>query len=152
VNDTDHWLERFDKSENRLPATYRLASLLVILGLVGVLWAVPVPGEFYQISPLFNWGSAFLMATGVYYFIVSLSLAIGLLPFLVGVAAFEFWLRASGYAALNVSIGLFATGVAGLWLSQRSAGLRGMVRELQHIMLVPAWMLANAYRKLGIPV
>ena len=61
---------------------------MVVLGTVGLLWLLPTPDEFFNISPLLNWGSAFLMVTAVYYFIISVSLAIGMLPFILGVASF----------------------------------------------------------------
>ncbi len=153
MTESENWLARFDAGHRSLPALFWLAAILVVLGVVGVLWSLPVPEEFYRISPLLNWGSTFLMATAVYYFIISLSLAIGLLPFLVSVAAFEFWLSMSEMSSLNVSLSLFALGIAGLWLShRRHGGLRAVVRDLQHIMLAPAWMLAVVYRWIGIPV
>ena len=51
---------------------------LVVIGTVGLLWSLPVPDRFYAISPLVNWGSLFLMAATVYYFIISVPLAIGM--------------------------------------------------------------------------
>ena len=62
---------------------------MVVLGTVGLLWTLPIPDEFFEISPLLNWGTAFLMAAAVYYFIISVSLAIGMLPFILGVAGVQ---------------------------------------------------------------
>ena len=153
MSDRDGWLERFADADRRLPAVYWLAVTAGIVGTVGVLWSLPVPAEFYAISPLLNWGSAFLMVAAVYYFIISLSLAIGLLPFLVGLAAFQMWLSAVSNDAFNISIGLVALALGGLWLGhRRRAGLAGVFADLQHIMLAPAWLLSLLYRWLGIPV
>jgi hypothetical protein len=153
MTDRDGWLERFDADDRPSPLVYWLAVGCIIPGAVGTLWSLPIPGEFYEISPLFNWGSAFLMVTAVYYFIISLSLAIGLLPFLVGLAAFELWLAAATTVAFETSISLFTIGIGGLWLAhRRRGGLRSMLGDLQHVMLAPAWALASLYRWLGIPV
>ena len=93
------------------------------------------------------------MATAVYYFIISLSLAIGLLPFLIGLAAFQMWLAGASSDSFNISIGLVALGLGGLWLGhRRRQGIMGVIGDLQHIMLAPAWLLSLVYRWLGIPI
>ena len=148
------WLERYEQSHSNLryPMLYWAAVPTVVLGIVGVLWALPIPDEFYDISPLFNWGTAFLMVSAVYYFIISLSLAIGMLPFLIGVAAFEMWLAASDYALLNLSTGLLVAGIIGLWLGHpRRGALINVARDLQMMMIGPVWLLSVVYRRLGIP-
>jgi hypothetical protein len=149
------WLEKYEEShqELRYPVIFWAAVPMVLLGVVGVFWTLPVPDEFYDISPLFNWGSAFLMAAAVYYFIISLSLAIGMLPFLLGVAALQMWLAQSEFSPLRVSAGLLLAGLIGLWLGHRgNAGVAGALRDLQMIMIGPAWILSTFYRKLGIPI
>ena len=74
-----------------------------------------------------NWGSAFLMAATVYYFVISLSIAIGMLPFVLGLAALHLWLASSAYPALGVSVGLFVAGTTGLWLGRRGGPPHGGV-------------------------
>ena len=155
MSDNDGWLERFDESHRRLtlPGLYSVSALMVVTGTVGLLWALPVPEEFHSISPLLNWGSAFLMAAAVYYFIISLSLAIGLLPFVVALAAVHLWLSTSAYSGLRISLSLLIVGIIGIAIGQqRGSGLRGVMRDLQHMMIAPAWMLSLVYRRIGIPV
>ncbi len=150
----DGWLERYAESHSNLtyPWLYRLAVLMVVLGVVGLLWTLPVPLQFYEISPLLNWGSAFLMATAIYYFIISLSIAIGMLPFLIGVAAFQLWLEQSDYSATRVTAGFLFAGTIALWLGHRSKpGLKPLFEDLMLTMIGPAWMLSAVYRRLGIP-
>ncbi|MEO1247881.1 MAG: hypothetical protein AAFX56_19555 [Pseudomonadota bacterium] len=155
MSDNDGWLERFDREhrELTLPGLYWVSAIFVVVGTVGALWLLPVPQEFYEISPLFNWGSAFLMTAAVYYFIISLSLAIGLLPFVVGLAAFQFWLSTSGYSAEYVSAALLLSGILGIWLGHRpGARVSAVARDLQYMIIAPAWMLSLVYRRIGIPV
>lgn len=149
------WLERYEQGHGivHYPVIYWAAVPVVVIGAVGLLWILPIPDEFYDISPLLNWGTAFLMVSAVYYFIISLSLAIGMLPFLLGVAAFQMWLPQSGYSPLKVSTGLLLAGIIGLWLGhRRSGGLINVARDLQMMMIGPAWLLSVVYRRLGIPV
>ena len=154
MSETDSWLERYEDNHRDVtwPWIYWAAVPMVVVGTVGILWNLPVPPEFYDISPLLNWGSAFLMVATVYYFIISLSLAIGLLPFVMGVAFIHLWLPESDYSAVRVSVGLLLAGIVGLWLGHRNKrGFGALFEDLQMIMIGPAWLLSVLYRRIGIP-
>jgi hypothetical protein len=152
--ETDRWLSEYGDNHREIssPAAYWPAVLLLVVGTVGMLWSLPVPAAFTEISPVLNWGSAFLMAAVVYYFILSLALAIGMLPFVMGVSALQVWLAASGLPLCGGSLAMVVLAVAGLWLGHRaSGGLRAVFRDIQLMMIGPAWLLASLYRRLGIP-
>lgn len=153
MSETDTWLARYEAAHQDLqnPVVYWIAVPMVVVGTVGLLWTLPVPTEFYEISPLLNWGSAFLMATTVYYFIISLSLAIGLLPFLLGLAAIPMWLADSAYPAQGVSIALLVAGIIGLGLG-RGGRMTAVIQDLQLMMIGPLWLLSVIYKRLQIPV
>ncbi len=155
MTETSGWLDLYERSHTDLsyPVIYWAAVPAVVVGTVGFLWVLPVPDEFIRISPLLNWGTAFLMVSAVYYFIISLSLAIGMLPFLLGVAGIHGWLEQSTFSPLRVSTGLLVAGVIGLWLGHRRGGAAvAVLRDLQMMMIGPAWLLATLYRRLGIPI
>ncbi len=154
VSETDNWLIDYGENHRELGnvALYWLAVPLLVIGTVGMLWSLPVPEAFFNISPFLNWGTAFLMAAVVYYFIISVSLAIGMLPFIVGAAAVASWLEASQYSLIWVSAGLSVGAVVGLWLGQyATGGIRAVLRDIQLMMIAPVWLLSVLYRRLGIP-
>ena len=153
MTDIDDWLTRYADSHEKLrnPVVFWAAVPMLVTGITGLLWNAPIPTEFGAISPLLNWGSAFLMVTAIYYFIISLSLAIGLLPFLLGLAAIQIWLGQSGYPPFAVTSGLTVAGVVGLVLG-RGGRLRAVLQDLQLIMLGPAWLLSVIYKRFGIPL
>jgi uncharacterized membrane protein YGL010W len=154
MTETDGWLKRYEETHSDLtyPAVHWTAVPMVVFGVVGLLWALPIPDEFFEISPLLNWGTAFLMAATIYYFIISVSLAIGMLPFIVSVAGVQMWLAQSDYSPFRVSIGLLVAGIIGLWMGHRNeAGLRPVIQDLQLMMIAPAWILSVLYRRIGIP-
>lgn len=150
----DNWLDRYEREHQDLtnPLVFWAAVPMVVLGIVGLFWYLPVPEEFRQISPFLNWGSAFLMATAIYYFIISLSLAIGMLPFLLGLSAVQVWLAQSAYPQLGVSVGLLVAGTVGLWLGRRGPGsLRGVLQDFHLVMIGPVWLLSVVYRRFRVP-
>lgn len=153
MDDTENWLERYALTQRSLEKTlvFWVALPLFILGTTGVLWGLPAPAEFAAISPLLNWGSAFLMAAAVYYFIVSLSLAIGALPLLLGIAGLQIWLQHTQWPQFGLSIALLLSGLCGLTLS-RNGRLSAVVQDCQLMMLGPLWLLSLIYKRLGIPV
>ena len=155
MTEIDSWLDHYARMHDDLtnPAIYWMGVPLVVLGTVGLLWSLPVPDAFLDISPLFNWGTAFLMAAVVYYFIISISLAIGMLPFVVGLAAVQMWLARSGLEPVGMSLGLLAAGIIALWLGHLRHGVVvPVLRDLQLMMIAPAWMLSVLYRRIGIPL
>ncbi len=110
MSETDKWLTEYGESHEEISfaGIYWIAVLTLDIGTVGMFWSLPVPVEFARISPVLNWGSSFLMAAVVYYFIISMPLAIGMLPFVFGIASVETWLVGSDYSLVRVSNLLFA--------------------------------------------
>lgn len=154
MSEIDDWLARYERTHDGLrnPVVYWAAVPMVVLGTVGLLWHLPIPAEFVEISPLLNWGSAFLMATAIYYFIISLSLAIGMLPFLLGLAAVHLWLVQSPWPQLGVSVALLVAGTVGLWLGRDAPGrLRALAQDFQLMMIGPAWLLSVIYKRFHVP-
>lgn len=150
----DGWLKHYEDTHQDLtyPVLYWAAVPMVVVGTVGVLWTLPIPDAFFEISPLLNWGTAFLMSAAVYYFIISVSLAIGMLPFILGVAGIHTWLEQSDFSPLRVSIGLLAAGIIGLFMGHRNkSSLRPVLQDIQLMMIGPAWLLSVLYRRIGIP-
>jgi hypothetical protein len=152
--ETDRWLTEYGRRHDdiRFGGIYWVAVITLVIGTVGMLWSLPVPAEFTRISPVLNWGSSFLMASIIYYFIISMPLAIGMVPFVLGVAALLVWLSASPWSLMRVSSLLFAFSLAGLWLGHRhNGGLRAVMHDIQLMMIAPVWLLSVLYRRVGIP-
>ena len=154
MTDTERWLAEYgdnhDQTENRV--LHWIAVPLFIFGTVGMLWALPIPDAFLKISPLLNWSITFLMAAEVYYFIISISLALGMLPFVVAIATLIALLSTAVTSLLWFSIAILILGMTGLYLAKGSRrDVHGLVRDMQLIMIAPIWLLARVYRRMGIP-
>jgi hypothetical protein len=150
----DRWFNEFDAASGGAgPGRwYWLSVPAAVIGFVGVLWNAPVPQAFASATPTLNWGALFLMATVVYYFIVSIPLALGTLPFIILTIAALSWLGRFDAPLLPICGTLFLAA----WLGRCGArGLRGAKpacgKELQLLMIGPLWLLGRLYRHLGIP-
>jgi uncharacterized membrane protein YGL010W len=154
MSETDQWLSTYEHNHRaiRFAPAYWLAVPMLVLGTVGLLWSLPVPQALTQISPLLNWGTLFLMAAMVYYFIISIPLALGMLPVMFGITAFETWLARTDAWVSPAAILMTAASVGGLYASHYAGGgLRAVCRDIQLMMIAPVWMLSVLYRNLGIP-
>lgn len=149
----DQWLAEYSKTHAETdPVPHWLYVPLATLSFVGLLWFAPVPPAFAEHTPALNWGALLLMAVVVYYFIVSMSLAVGTLPFIVLAVIALTWLERLDVALAPICGALFASlwlGRCALrWLRSRPAFAGA---ELQLLMIGPLWLLARLYRRLGIP-
>lgn len=154
MSETDRWLAEYKDNHGRtqIRIVHWTAVPIVIFGAVGFLWSLPVPEAFRNISPLLNWGVTFLMAAEIYYFIISVPLAIGMLPILFGTAVLVAGFHATFASPLWFSIAMVSVGSAGLYLGKGSGrGIRALLLDLQLIMIAPIWVLSCLYRRLHIP-
>ncbi len=154
MTDTERWLAEYGDNHSRTGnrVLHWIAVPLFIFGTVGLLWSLPIPDAFLKISPLLNWGITFLMAAEVYYFIISISLALGMLPLVVATATLIVLLSSAVTTLLWFSIAMLTLGIAGLYLAKGSGrDIHGLARDMQLIMIAPIWLLARLYRCMGIP-
>ena len=155
MHSPDSWLAEFGERQldTDNPGIYWAAQISLLVGVVALLWALPVPDEFLKISPALNWGTLFLMAALVYYFIISISLGVGMVPFTIGIAVLQIWLANRAYQPAYLAATLIGVGIGGLYFCRyASGGLRAALRDVQLIMIAPIWLLSNIYRRIGIPV
>jgi uncharacterized membrane protein YGL010W len=154
MSPADQWLDRYGESHH-----HRINKLLhwvcvplIVVSLIGLLWSIPVPAAFKDTSPVLNWGTVFLMAAIVYYFIMSISLALGILPFIIVVVAAVTWLETLAAPLPLLSAAIFVVAWAGQFVGHWLEGKRpSFFEDLQFLMIGPVWLLATVYRRLGIP-
>jgi hypothetical protein len=158
MHETDTWLADYGEDHRDIgyAIIYWISVLVLVFATVGLLWVLPVPTEFEQISPVLNWGTTFLMAAAVYYFIISMPLAIGMLPFVFSIAALQMQLQDSSWSLARVAAILLAISLVGILLGRLSAGgikpaIWAVMRDIQLMMIAPVWLLSNLYRRFGIP-
>ncbi len=153
MSPADQWLDRYGESHNHRvnKLLHWVCVPLIVVSLIGLLWSIPVPAALKATSPALNWGTIFLMAAVVYYFIMSISLAFGILPFVVLVVMAVSWLDSLPIPLPLLSALIFAVAWVGQLIGHRVEGKRpSFFEDLQFLMIGPLWLLAAVYRRLGI--
>ena len=118
---TQDWLDEYSESHQNPvnKAVHWICVPLIALTVIGVLWSLPVPAVFAEISPLMNWGMFFMMASVVYYFILSPSLAIGMLAVIAAFTGILVWLDGFSTPLWIISVTIFVLA----WVGGFTAGL-----------------------------
>ncbi len=118
---------------------------------VAMLWSLPVP-EFFAALPLLNWATIALVISVVYYFSLSVPLAIGMLLFtlfcMVDIVIFQMLVPVTLWKAA-----LFIFVVA--WIAQFYGHIvegkkPSFFRDVQFLLIGPAWLMSFIYRRFGI--
>ena len=150
----DQWFDEYGESHQHPhnKVLHWICVPIIVLSLVGMLWALPVPDAFVAISPLMNWGSLLLAAGLVYYFAMSWSLALGMLVFVGVIVVSILLLERLPVSLWIVCIALFVVAWIGQFIGHHYEGKRpSFFKDIQFLMIGPLWLLGFIYRKLRIP-
>jgi uncharacterized membrane protein YGL010W len=148
------WFDEYGESHQhpRNKVLHWICVPLIVLSLVGMLWALPVPASFSAISPLLNWGTVLLVAALVYYFAMSWSLALGMVLFVSAIVTCILLLQRLPIALWVVCFALFVVAWIGQFIGHHYEGRRpSFFKDIQFLMIGPLWLLGFIYRKLRIP-
>jgi len=149
----DEWTCRYGALRARGPGSVSawLGIPLVVVSLIGLLWAIPVPEALRAASPAINYATLFIMATFVYYCIMSISLGLGGLVLLMAATVPSIWLTRAGLPLARVALAVFVVAFAWQLLeTKRATGRLLVTRNLQYLMLGPIWLLRAVYGSFGL--
>ena len=139
TRNVDRLLERYGEF-HRNPANKAIHWVcvpLIVWSVLAALWTVSPPAVYVTIGVM-----------TVFYLWLSLPLALGML----GVMALMVWpLTLLGSHALIVSIAVFVAAWIGQFIGHILEGRKpAFLEDVRSLLIGPAWLLADLYRRLGI--
>ena len=150
----DKWLDDYGEShQNPVNKGFHWVCVpAIVFSLVGLMWSLPVPEVFAETSPIMTWGTLFLMASIVYYFILSATLALGMVAISAGIIYALSALDTLSVPLWQISLVIFVIAWIGQFIGHMVEGKRpSFFEDLQFLMIGPVWLLSSVYRRLGIP-
>jgi len=146
----DEYSESHQNPTNKL--IHWLCVPSIVWSVIALLWVIPFPAAVGIGGYPLNWAVVVLMLAQIYYFKKSLSLGAGLL--LVNLVLL--WLV--HWVAENVAFPLWKIGLAVFviaWIIQfvghEIEGKKpSFFKDVQFLLIGPAWLLSFVYRKLGL--
>lgn len=128
---------------------------LIFFSIVGLIWSIPnvVIGPILGNGPYANWATFALVLVLAYYGSLSFTLTVGMGLFAVLCLFLARTLEESGIAPLWViSITIFFLAWIGQFYGHKIEGKKpSFLKDLQFLLIGPAWLMHFIYKKLGIP-
>ena len=127
---------------------------LIFFSVVGLIWSIP-NGFLHQLlgaGAFVNWATVVLVAVLIYYVSLSFPLTLGMLLF----SGFCLWLAnvisGLGLAPLwAISLGVFLLAWIGQFYGHKVEGKKpSFFKDLQFLLIGPAWLMHFIYKRLGI--
>ena len=129
---------------------------LIVFSLMGLLASIPSSYIAFwlpeNLQPYFNWATIFLLITVIYYFRLSLAIALGMMFFALFCIIGNVWLMQNFSMPLwQISLIIFFVAWVGQFIGHKIEGKKpSFFKDLQFLMIGPAWLLHFIYRKVGL--
>ena len=150
----NQWLSEYGDSHHNPTneALHWICVPVILWCVLGLLWATPFPSSVRAAIPWANWATVITAAAIVYYAVLSLPLALGILPLLLLMLWSIDLLSRNTFAPLwLICVVLFVLAWIGQFIGHAIEGKRpSFFKDVQFLMIGPLWLLSNLYRRAGI--
>lgn len=149
----DAWLNEYGESHQN--PTNKLVHWIcvpaIFFSVVGLLYSIKLPVLIAENLPL-NVAMLVLALVTIYYIRLSVTLAIGLILFTSLCLFLAQQVENQGWALWQVSLGIFVIAWIGQFWGHKVEGKKpSFFKDLQFLMIGPAWLMHFIYKKAGIP-
>ena len=126
---------------------------VIVWTVVALLWSIPFPLSLQIVWIPVNWATLALVLVQIYYFRLSFKLGLGLLAYNVLMIWITVWVMAvSPWPLWQVALAVFVLAWIGQFIGHIFEGKRpSFFKDLQFLLIGPAWLMSFIYRRLGIP-
>lgn len=153
MRSVDQWLDEYGES-HRHPlnkALHWICVPVIVITVLGLLWAIPVPAAFAAVSPWLNGSTLVAAAAVAYYALLSPALALGIVPALALAFAAVVALARLPLPLWQSCLAIFVVAWIGQFIGHAVEGRRpSFFKDLQFLLIGPLWLLAFVYRALGL--
>ncbi|MFN5168367.1 MAG: DUF962 domain-containing protein [Cyclobacteriaceae bacterium] len=124
-----------------------------VVGLIASIPSGPIQSILGEGNPYANWATVVLVLVTVYYVTLSIPLSIGLVLFaLVCVFLTNLIVTLNVAPLWAVSLGIFVVAWIGQFYGHKVEGKKpSFFKDVQFLMIGPAWLMHFIYKRLGIP-
>jgi len=128
---------------------------LIFFSVTGLISSIPaglVQSFLGAGNPYANWGTIALLLAIVYYVSLSITLTLGMAAFGLGCLVLDQNIAQSGTPLWLVSVVIFVIAWIGQFYGHKIEGKKpSFLKDLQFLLIGPAWLMHFIYKRLGIP-
>ncbi len=124
----------------------------IVWSVVALLWSLPFPAALQSELIPINWATIAVVLAQVYYYRLSIRLGTGILLFLM----FLLWLTViveafAPWPLWQIAAAVFVIAWIGQFIGHVFEGKRpSFFKDLQFLLIGPAWLMSFAYKQLGL--
>lgn len=150
----DELLEEYGRSHTHPvnKAIHWVCVPVILWTVVAFLWIAPFPLTAEPLMVPLNWAMAALLLAQIYYFSLSLKLGLGLLLYNVFMIQLTALVEQTAARPLwQIAAALFVLAWVGQFIGHLVERKRpSFFKDLQFLLIGPAWLMARLYRMAGI--
>ncbi|AMX02991.1 Mpo1 family 2-hydroxy fatty acid dioxygenase [Microbulbifer thermotolerans] len=152
MRSAEQWFAEYGESHQNPTnkAIHWVAVPVIFATVVGLLWAIPQPA-FMEAIPWLNWAVVALVPTLIFYLLLSFPLALGIAA--ISVVCLWGWsvVERQGLPVWQTALAVFVL----MWILQFighyiEGKKPSFFKDLQFLLIGPAWVIGFIYRKFGI--
>jgi len=152
MRSAEQWFAEYGESHQNPTnkAIHWIAVPVIYATVVGLLWAIPQPA-FMAAIPWLNWAVVALVPTLLFYLAMSFPLALGMAA--ISVVCLWGWsvVERLGISVWQAALVLFVVMWIFQFIGHHIEGKKpSFFKDLQFLLIGPAWVIAFVYRQLGI--
>ena len=150
----DQWMADYGVSHkhptNKL--IHKICVPLIMFSVIGLIWSIPTPEAFQQISPYMNWATLFVAGCLVFYFLLSKIMFVSMVIMTAVMVVLSHQLHQAG-TLLQVSIGIFVLAWIAQFYGHKVEGKKpSFMQDLTFLLIGPLWVMRSFYAQIGIKV
>ena len=148
------WLDEYAESHQH-PANIAIHWVcvpLIMLSIIGLLASIRLDIKLLSSYPELNHAGFILVVLGsFYYFFLSKSLLIGMLPISILMLFLVSWMSNLPFPIWQTSLIIFIISWAGQFYGHKIEGKKpSFFKDIQFLLIGPLWLLSKLYKKFGI--
>ena len=153
----EQWLNEYGEShQNPLnKSIHWICVPLIMLSLIGLLYTIPYKISFTLNNNhyLVNWAIIFLSFVSFFYFRLSKTLFIGMIIISVSMLYGAKFLSSFDWPLWKSCLLIFILSWIGQFIGHKIEGKKpSFLKDLQFLLIGPAWLLSFIYKKFNIPL
>lgn len=154
MRSADEWFAEYGES-HRNPANkliHWICVPLIFWSVIAILWEIPVPQAFLAAPFPLNWAVLVSLGALAWYFLMNRAIAAGMLIF-TAACLWIAWLvdALADWPLWAVALVVFVAAWIGQFIGHQVEGKRpSFFKDLQFLLVGPAWLLGFLYRRFGI--
>lgn len=146
------WLNEYGEShQNRInKIIHYICVPAIYMTVFGLLWTLPFP--FSDLPKWLNWSTVIALPVMIFYFMLSAKVGIGMTLFSAVVVAFLNWWEINmSMSVINMSIIVFIISWVLQFVGHYLEGKKpSFFKDLQFLLIGPAWILCFVFKKADI--